>query len=444
MMKPKIAERGQALIIIALAAIGLFAITGLAIDGSAKYSDRRHAQNAADTAALAGALSLVNGQTTLVGGVPIWKLDALDRAADNGYDNNFVTNTVKVYTCDEADASCGPYDGLHSYLQVIITSHISTYFSRVIGIGETVNTVQAVTYWSKRGPMYPGQTIIQYKPTGSGCPGEFIVGGSGTVTIDGGGIFVNSDNSSTGECGAFSQAGCNVTLEVINGSINSVGTIATDECSEDRILASENPGQEPMAFPPEPLEPPDECDMAYGIIQNDSARGLSYIWPGKYDTIPPAAATQNRIIMAPGNYCVYEVLRVTNSTRLLQGQNVFVYIKHGRTSPLSIQGGEMIMDAPDVGDYQGLLFYIDPGPIENGAYVESSDNCVINGGADDTFTGSIIAPNCSFTINGGGNPDGFHAQLIAYEVKLDGNNDLTFTYDAGKIAISQPKVGIMR
>jgi hypothetical protein len=104
----------------------------------------------------------------------------------------------------------------------------------------------------------------------------------------------------------------------------------------------------------------------------------------------------------------------------------------------------MIMDAPDVGDYQGLLFYIDPGPIANGAYVDSSDNCVINGGADDSFTGSIIAPNCSFTINGGGNPDGFHAQLIAYEVKLDGNNDLTFTYDAGKIAISQPKVGIMR
>ena len=46
-------ERGQALILIALAAIGLFGIAGLAIDGSMKLSDRRHAQNAADTAVLA-------------------------------------------------------------------------------------------------------------------------------------------------------------------------------------------------------------------------------------------------------------------------------------------------------------------------------------------------------------------------------------------------------
>src|ERR1043166_5008772 len=52
-------ERGQALVLIALAAIGLFAIAGLAIDGSAKYSDRRHAQNAADTAALAGAYAKI-------------------------------------------------------------------------------------------------------------------------------------------------------------------------------------------------------------------------------------------------------------------------------------------------------------------------------------------------------------------------------------------------
>lgn len=58
-MKPKILrERGQALILIAFGALALFAITGLAIDGSAKMSDRRHAQNAADTAAIAGALKM--------------------------------------------------------------------------------------------------------------------------------------------------------------------------------------------------------------------------------------------------------------------------------------------------------------------------------------------------------------------------------------------------
>ncbi len=58
-MKPRLQERGQALILIALAAVGLFGFSALAIDGSRVFSDRRHAQNTADTAALAAALARV-------------------------------------------------------------------------------------------------------------------------------------------------------------------------------------------------------------------------------------------------------------------------------------------------------------------------------------------------------------------------------------------------
>ncbi len=58
-MKLKSSERGQALVLIAFAAVGLFAFTALAIDGSRVYSDRRHAQNAADTSALAAALARI-------------------------------------------------------------------------------------------------------------------------------------------------------------------------------------------------------------------------------------------------------------------------------------------------------------------------------------------------------------------------------------------------
>ena len=63
MRSSNLSERGQALIVIALAAVVLFGFVALAIDGSAKYSDRRNAQNAADTAALAAALEKVNELT---------------------------------------------------------------------------------------------------------------------------------------------------------------------------------------------------------------------------------------------------------------------------------------------------------------------------------------------------------------------------------------------
>jgi len=81
----KASEKGQALILIALAAIGLFAFTALAIDGSRVYSDKRHAQNAADTAALAGALALVNDEKGACGSLEQWECDALLRAEDNPY-----------------------------------------------------------------------------------------------------------------------------------------------------------------------------------------------------------------------------------------------------------------------------------------------------------------------------------------------------------------------
>ncbi len=58
-----VSERGQVLVIIAIAIIGLVGITGLAIDGSIILADRRHAQNAADTSSLAGAMA--KGQTAI-------------------------------------------------------------------------------------------------------------------------------------------------------------------------------------------------------------------------------------------------------------------------------------------------------------------------------------------------------------------------------------------
>lgn len=54
-------ERGQSMILIALAIVGLIAIIGLAIDGGRLHTNRRLAQNAADAAALAGGRLLLEG-----------------------------------------------------------------------------------------------------------------------------------------------------------------------------------------------------------------------------------------------------------------------------------------------------------------------------------------------------------------------------------------------
>jgi Flp pilus assembly protein TadG len=128
-MKINSSEKGQALIVIALAAVALFGFAALAIDGSMVFSDRRHAQNAADTAALDAALSKTRGGS--------WQQEGLDRATSNGYNDNGTSNEVGVYN----PPIDGNYVGNSQYIQVKITSHVNTFFARVIGFDHVTNKV---------------------------------------------------------------------------------------------------------------------------------------------------------------------------------------------------------------------------------------------------------------------------------------------------------------
>jgi uncharacterized membrane protein len=180
----KFMERGQALILITLAAIGLFGITGLAIDGSAKFSDRRHAQNAADTAAMAAVLTKTNGltagQVDSVCSTDVSHTNsafcqdiidaAWDRASENGYDG-LLSNDVEVYS----PPISGPYAGKDLYVQVIITSYVDTFFSQILGIPQTRNTVQATALAGKGGSLAYGASVVSMNPNPS-CSGG---GGSG-------------------------------------------------------------------------------------------------------------------------------------------------------------------------------------------------------------------------------------------------------------------------
>ena len=175
MYKTTNSERGQALVIVALALIGLIAITGLAIDGSMALADRRHAQNAADTAALAAALSYVRAcentgcdtAAEMASAKAALEIDALDRALSNGYTGDLLHSEVEVYTCDDADASCSaPYAGDSDYVQVVIKSHLETTFARIVGIPKMHNTVQAVALAksSINGAPFDGAAVVGLNP----------------------------------------------------------------------------------------------------------------------------------------------------------------------------------------------------------------------------------------------------------------------------------------
>src|SRR5260221_4955116 len=189
-------EKGQALIVVALAAMVLFGFAALAIDGSMAFSDRRHAQNAADTAALAGALAFTRGNDVLT--------SATGRATDNDYTTTSnATKLVEVFIHDVPTGAC-PGKAPGKDIEVKITSVVNTTFARILGRTHFTNVVSATA----RGcgyivsPLFPGNAIVGldhlYTQNGNHLAGcGFDTGGNGTRKILGGGVFFHGGSSNT-------------------------------------------------------------------------------------------------------------------------------------------------------------------------------------------------------------------------------------------------------
>src|SRR6185295_128615 len=75
-------ERGQILVVFALALIAIIAMTGLVLDGGSTFVQRRDQQNVADAAAMAAAYAYSMTDDTGAASTA-----AQDTAASNGYTN---------------------------------------------------------------------------------------------------------------------------------------------------------------------------------------------------------------------------------------------------------------------------------------------------------------------------------------------------------------------
>jgi uncharacterized membrane protein len=138
-MKNLSSEKGQAIVLVAFAVIGLVAFAALAIDGGRVFSDKRKAQNAADSAALSVALAIARGGGTLTQD----QVNAVgwQSAAINGYDNG-ASNDVIITLKRTNDNFCKP--AFHGWdAEVKIVSTIDTTLARVVGRNQLTNTVSA-------------------------------------------------------------------------------------------------------------------------------------------------------------------------------------------------------------------------------------------------------------------------------------------------------------
>jgi hypothetical protein len=483
-MKKIKSEKGQALILIALAVVGLVSFSALAIDGGRVLSDRRHAQNTADTSVLAAALAKINNEDYVKA--------AEDRATNNGYTTGVDNTEVIVVLCNDpsipVDDKCQGIDAASpsNYIRVRIHSFVPTTFARVLGRTQVENTVEAIArvQGSTSGSLFGGAGIVALNK--SGCGIEFV---SSVVKVNGGGIFVNSGTLS-GDGALCSNWAPQITTA--GGCIDVVGKLGSNFTNGSQTITgpgfcTPKPAQvDPPDFsamvPVPPAPPP--CGANPGSSTVNTTTGIGTYGPGNYTdiTVPYTSGT-----FASGTYCLSGKLTVTGGSHVTGGDVIFVFtnpdkgatiggastsnytslqifthngswVENGSTTltvpgvfrfyatgtaGFDVAGGSVdtfndgflylhggVMDwegsttlnlkAPTSGPYKGVAIF---SPISN------TTTMTIHGGSAVNVTGSILHPGGAIHMNGSSNATGLNCQIIGDTVSTDGGSNLTINYN---------------
>lgn len=456
-------ERGQALVMIAIAALVLFAFTALAIDGSVVFSDRRHSQNASDTAVLAAALAKVQNETDnhpLYGTVN-WRQEGLDRAADNDYDDTDPVTVVDVQLCsttiviDGRQFTCQGLPAnadLDEYIHVVIKSVVDLTFAQVLGWDTITNYTTAVSRATKPEvtSWYDGYGIAS---TYQGCwanqnDAPFNVNGNSTSYVIGAGVLVSAvcegENSVT--------VGGNPYLDTTTG-ICAPGTTTLPAGDEANLGTPGIVGNCQVPPPDYYTLPAEPVCQNEGDIQEVS-NGIWVATPGYFsDTFPDVQGGQATIKLTKGIYCLEDGLDMGagwEMTTDVDGEGdhdattegAFFFISGG---DVQFNGGSSVVlhaisystNSTFKPEWLNLLMYIPP---------SNAANVHITGGSGSTFTGTILAPASDVTLQGstdnqGGSVD-IDAQIIASIVEITGNTELNIFYNESNNATTTTNPGI--
>lgn len=397
-------EKGQALILITFAIIGLIALTGLTIDGGMAYSDRRHAQNAADSAAFAAALAHGRGQniTTIGQGV----------AATNGFNNDGTSNIVTITTEDSPSGVCPAGATNNKDITVEITSVTNTTFANIVGMQQVTNVVSAKTRacGTYIAPLFNGNAIVSLAPSGKG----FDASGTPDWTINGGGIFSNSNSCPSvdrnGAADVSIESGYGITTPGCAQGLNGIPTISGGSVPQYTWE------QYQSLLPRTPA-----CDGAATKVN-----GVWYPQEGKDGSV---VTFKSDMVFSSGLYCV------TNSPGpyhgVISGTGVTFYITNANFSMKFNGGGNLTATAPTGGDYAGVLMYLAP-QVNGSGNLLNTQAIDLRGNGSQDIVGSIIAPSADVTMFGNSGSNGFKSQIIGYQVDSGGNADISITYNGGQ------------
>lgn len=423
-------ENGQAIVLLAISIVVLLGFTALAVDGGMVFSDRRHAQNAADAAALAGALQKSNGQPDSI------VIQAAERSAEsNGYTTDQMSVSIAPFT---------DFSGTYTLVTVDVTSETETSFAHLLYQGPLRNRVSATARARVSQPYFPGQAVVAM----GNCVGTSMNlvesnggGNSGGVRTYQGGIFLNAPES--GACCALEppQVGYGISVDPDFG-ITSVGSCSYAGVSNifpaPPIQTGVNGGarvDDPLASLPNPV-----C-TAPGRQQNGVYQ------PGNYGG---SNISLGGGFYEPGIYCVDEANGTSMSgQQVIQGEGVTFYFKRGG---LSFTGNAyMVISAPTVDNCLGTTGDPTASCTYKGIAIFSDRNNTseinVKGNGNNALEGMVYALNGTLNTSGGGSTADEAAiigQVIVKNVTNNGGGDVSVAYRPSTTYWPRPKISLER
>ena len=415
-------EEGQVLAFLAIVLVVLLGFAALALDGGMLFSDRRDAQNAADSASLAGGSAaayymranninynaFICGTSGTLSTEASAEIEAINRAASNDYviDNDLSDKHGVSVNCEIVDM--GSYLDKHFDVTTKITRDTTTNFAQLIYDGPLRNEVEAVTRVYPPAPIAFGKAIISLNESAcSGNSNGVIFSGTSTTTVTGGGVWSN---------GCLTGNGTSFNVTVNYGGVGLAG-------SSTGTLTNINPAPEyiPSTLPDHStiVAEPDCSGLPNRTVPNT---GNATLEPGKYNKIK---WTGGILTMNPGLYCITDSQGMDISGGELSGDGVTIFLEDGgvtisgNVSPVDLRAPE---ESPDPSPaVPGILFY-----LANG----NSNTISITGNSTSFYLGTVYAPDGDLFFSGtsGTNPT-FNTQLIGNNVEVSGGATIDINFN---------------
>jgi len=415
-------EEGQVLVFLALVLVVLLGFAALALDGGMLFSDRRHAQNAADSASLTGASAaayymrehnvnynaFICGTSGTIYTQVSAEIEAINRAASNGYiiDNDISDNHGVTIQCEIIDMSS--YKDKHFDVITKITKDTKANFAQLVYNGPLRNEVEAVARVYPPAPLAFGKAIVALnKDSCSGNKYGVIFSGSSTTTVTGGGVWSN---------GCLTGNGTSFNVTVNYGGVGFAG-------SSTGTLTNINPVPEyiPSTLPDysTEVEGPNCSGLPNRTVPN---HGDATIEPGIYTEIK---WTGGALTLNPGLYCFPGSKGISVTGGSVFGNGVTLFLANagvsisGNVSPVDLRAPE---ESPDPSPaIPGILVY-----LANG----NTSTVSMTGNSTSFYLGTVYAPDGDLYFSGssGTNPT-FNTQLIGNNVEVSGGATIDINFN---------------